>query len=202
MMQQPEQKKNVYDIFMKSALEMKIDLHITEIGKQLKQNLERKIVANTEGKCIAQGFIRPRSVRILSYSSGNVFGDVVSFYVAYECDICHPAENMHVDCIAKTITKAGVHAEVVLEDGVVPLTIFIARDHNYANRMFSRIGEGDKIKVSIVGIRYELNDPYISSIAKLIDYGTEKRVQRNPGQPKRIEVLDEPDEYEVDAEEI
>jgi hypothetical protein len=39
--------------------------------------------------------------------------------------------------VAKNITKAGIRAEV--EDEYTPLIIFIARDHNYLNKLFSNI---------------------------------------------------------------
>lgn len=195
---------SVYGVYVRSLLTMKVSLKITEIGRQVKQNLERKIVKQTEGKCIAQGFIRPKSVSILSYSSGNVNGENVDFTVSFECLVCHPVQNMHVECMTKTITKAGIHAEVITDDGVVPLTVFVARDHNYTNRDFDKIKENAKITVSILGIRYELNDPYICAIATLVDAEAEKRRARKalsgPKGEGRLTVLDE--QAELDAEDL
>jgi DNA-directed RNA polymerase subunit E'/Rpb7 len=141
-----QQKKNFYGIFHRSVLQTKVILKINEIGKTLKQNLERKIIQKNEGKCVAEGFIRPNSVRILNYSSGNINGEYVEFKVSFECMVCYPNEDMVVECQTKMITKAGIHAEVEVEDGIVPLTIFIARDHNYSNRAFSQIKENMKIR--------------------------------------------------------
>jgi DNA-directed RNA polymerase subunit E'/Rpb7 len=172
---QQQQSAPTYGVYVRSLLSMKVSLKITEIGRQVKQNLERKIVKQTEGKCIPQGFIRPNSVRIVSYSSGNVNGDSVEFATVYECLVCHPVENMIVDCTTKTITKAGIHAEVITDENVIPLTIFVARDHNYTNRDFDRIKENMDIKVRILGIRYELNDPYICAIGMLVNPNAEKR---------------------------
>jgi DNA-directed RNA polymerase subunit E'/Rpb7 len=171
---------STYGVYVRSLLTMKVSLKITEIGRQVKQNLERKIVKQTEGKCIPQGFIRPNSVRIVSYSSGNVSGDSVEFATVYECLVCHPVENMIVDCTTKTITKAGIHAEVITDENVIPLTIFVARDHNYTNRDFDRIKENMNIKVRILGIRYELNDPYICAIGMLVNPNAEKRRHQTP----------------------
>lgn len=177
----PSDIPNTYGVYVRSLLTLKVSLKITEIGRQVRQNLERKIVKQTEGKCIPQGFIRPNSVRIVSYSSGNVNTSNVDFTTVFECLVCHPVENMHVECTTKTITKAGIHAEVITDDGVVPLTIFIARDHNYTNRDFDKIKENAKITVRILGIRYELNDPYICAIGTLVDTEAEKRRARRVG---------------------
>ena len=72
-----------------------------------------------------------------------------------------------MECVTKTITKAGVHAEVIDEDGNVPVTVFIARDHHFTNKEFSDIKEGRRVVVSIIGSKYELNDKYIYTIANL-----------------------------------
>jgi len=191
--QQPkpaQQSAPTYGVYVRSLLTMKVSLKITEIGRQVKQNLERKIVKQTEGKCIPQGFIRPNSVRIVSYSSGNVSGDSVEFATVYECLVCHPVENMIVDCTTKTITKAGIHAEVITDENVIPLTIFVARDHNYTNRDFDRIKENMNIKVRILGIRYELNDPYICAIGMLVNPNAEKR-RHQPTTTNRVLVSEE-----------
>jgi len=75
---------------------------------------------------------------------------------------------MIINCVAKSLTKVGVRAELVLDDGSSPYIIFIARDHHYNNEMFSQIKENDILQVRILGQRYELNDKFISVIAELI----------------------------------
>jgi DNA-directed RNA polymerase subunit E'/Rpb7 len=140
---------------------------ITEVGKNVKQNLEMVIGHKTSGKCIAEGFIRPGSVRVTSYSSGSIRGDRVEYQVIFECMICHPVDGMLMECKTKTITKAGIHAEVVDADGTVPVTVFIARDHHFTDKRFSKVVENEKIMANVIGVRFELNDPYICVIANL-----------------------------------
>jgi DNA-directed RNA polymerase subunit E'/Rpb7 len=167
-LQKPQEKK-VYGVYIKSILTMKTALSINEIGKNIKHNLERTISKRMEGRCIAEGFIKPDSVRVTSYSAGNVNSDSIEFQTVFECMICHPVEGMQIECITKTITKAGIHAEVIDDTGVVPLTIFIARDHHFTDKYFGTIKEKTKITVRVIGVRYELNDPYICVIGKLIE---------------------------------
>jgi DNA-directed RNA polymerase subunit E'/Rpb7 len=197
------QQQNTYGVYVRSLLSMKVVLKITEIGRQVKQNLERKIVQQTEGKCIPQGFIRPNSVRVVSYSSGNIQSENIEFTTVYECLVCHPVENMRVDCTARTITKAGIHAEVVTDNNVVPLTVFIARDHNYTNRDFDKIKENSKIQVKILGIRYELNDPYICAIGMLVETDAERmrnRPRPNTNLNTKVRILEEEPAEPIPAE--
>jgi DNA-directed RNA polymerase subunit E'/Rpb7 len=164
-------ERKIFGVYIKSLLTSKVPLSITEVGKNIKQNLEAKIVKNNEGKCIAEGFVKPMSIKILTYSSGNVAGDKVIFTVVFECMISHPVEGMIIEADVKTITKAGIHAQVEDEHGNVPITIFVARDHHHMDANYNSIKENSKINIKVIGIRYELNDPYICVIAKLNEQG-------------------------------
>lgn len=158
-----------YGVYINSMLTQKVSLKITEIGRNMKENLERIVVFRNEGKCIPEGFVRPNSVKILQYSSGSINGDYIDFQVVFTCYLCHPVEGMLIECTAKTITKAGIHAEVVTDGNVIPVTVFIARDHHYTNEYFNSITENAEILVEVIGVRFELNDPYICVIAKLLN---------------------------------
>ena len=159
----------IFGVYIKSILTKKTILSITEVGSNTKKILEEKITSGVEGKCIAEGFIRPGSVRIISYSSGVVNADNVEFQTVFECMICHPVEDMKIECTSKTITKAGIHAQVVDMNDVIPVTVFIARDHHNTDKHFNTIKENMDIVVKVIGIRYELNDPYICVIGQLIE---------------------------------
>tara|TARA_E500000178_G_C16921891_1_gene707616 strand:- start:736 stop:1272 length:537 start_codon:yes stop_codon:yes gene_type:complete len=167
-------EKRIYGPYIPSILNNKISLSILEVGKNLKQNLERKIQNIVEGKCIPQGYVRPGSTKIITYSSGVVNNEMIEFHTSYECDICYPVEGYSLECISKTITKAGIHGEVHDEDGNVPINVFIARDHHINDTIFDKIKEGNKFIASVIGVRFELNDPYISVIASLKEYENKK----------------------------
>ena len=164
-----EDKRQIFDPYIPSVLSMKVVLPIIEVGGNIKQNLERLIVSKTEGKCIVEGFIRPDSVHILTYSSGKVNAGSVEFQTTYECMICYPVDGMLVKCVCNTITKAGIHAEVVDQKGNVPITVFIARDHHINNDLFERVVENANLIVSVIGVRFELYDSTICVIGKLND---------------------------------
>jgi DNA-directed RNA polymerase subunit E'/Rpb7 len=173
--------RKIFGVYLQSMLTMKVMIPITQVGKNMKNNLEKIISKKTEGKCIVEGFIKPNSVKILRYSSGTINNDFIEFQTVFECMVCHPVEGMLIECDAKTITKAGIHAEVTDENGSVPITVFIARDHHFTDRRFSDIKENMKIIVRVIGVRFELNDPYICVIGKYIEQKKEKESKKRGG---------------------
>jgi DNA-directed RNA polymerase subunit E'/Rpb7 len=153
-------------IYSKSLITHRVILKIVHIGNNIKQTLEKSIAAQMEGKCIIDGYVKPNSVSVLTYSSGVVRSSDIEFQVVFECLVCSPVEGMIFSCIAKNITKAGIRAEI--NEDPSPMVIFIARDHHYKSNYFSNVKENDRIRVKVIGQRYELNDKYVSVIAELI----------------------------------
>jgi DNA-directed RNA polymerase subunit E'/Rpb7 len=187
------EKSKIYGVYIRSLLTQKIVISINEVGKNIKQNLEKKISSKIEGKCIKEGFIKPKSVNVISYSSGLVNLSYIEFEVVFECMICHPVEGMLIECDVKTVTKAGIHAVVNTDDDVVPVTVFIARDHNYNDAYFGTIKENMKLTVRVIGVRFELNDPYICVIGQL----TQPRDDyRRGGELPRITFMEDLDGFE------
>jgi DNA-directed RNA polymerase subunit E'/Rpb7 len=167
---QPKKRKEprFQTVYSRCLLTRKIVLPITTIGKNLTENIEENIKANFEGKCVVEGYIKPNSSKIISYSSGMIQrGNNVLFDVVFECDVCFPVEGMLITCIAKNITKAGIRAESDV-DVPSPFVVFIAKDHHYSVAHFAQVKEGDKITIRVIGQRFELNDKYISIIGELI----------------------------------
>jgi len=155
-------------LYIQTMLTTKVSLHITEVGQSVKQNLEDVLNDRYTNKCVEEGYIRPKSIRIHTYSAGTVHADLVDFHVVYNCQVASPVEGQVLDCTVKTITKAGIHAQCIDNEGNIPITVFVARDHHNNSQEFQHVKDGDKIHVCVIGTRYELNDPYICVIAKLL----------------------------------
>jgi hypothetical protein len=165
-------KKNVstqQGLFNQILITKSIPISINNIGNNIKETLEQLVAFQVEGKCIVEGYIKPNTIEIITFSSGLVKSSNVIFEVVFQCEVCSPVEGMHINCVAKHINKAGIRAEV--NEAPSPVVIFIARDHNYTSPLFSQIKENDEIKVRVIGQRFELNDKYISIIAELIETG-------------------------------
>ena len=170
-------KKLLKGIYMKNVLTRKIIVPFNVLGNNIKENLSQKVQESFEGKCIKEGYIKKKSCNIIQYSAGTLKNKNVEFYVLFECLICRPSEGMKLKVIVKNITKAGIRAEYKDKDS--PVIVFISRDHVYNNKFFSSINIDDTIYVKVIGVRYELNDEFISIIANLIDKKIKKRPKIN-----------------------
>ena len=154
----------VKGIYIKNILTRKIYLPFSLLGNNIKELIQQKLIKKYEGNCIKEGFLKPNSINIITYSSGVIKGNNVLFDVAFNCLICKPVEGMRIKVIVKNVTKAGIRAEYK-EDS--PIVVFIARDHIFKNKNINNIKIGDMIYIKVIGIRYELNDEFISIIADL-----------------------------------
>ena len=179
-------KSTDISIYTPTLITRKIPIGIIHVGKNIKQTLERIIASQIEGKCVVEGFIKPGSAKIATYSSGIVKADEIIFDITFECMVCSPVEGMLINCVAKNITKMGIRAET--NETPSPVVIFISRDHHYTSSYFSNIKENDDIQVSVIGQRFELNDKYVSIIAKIVEPKTvvTKSGQAKPGQAKSM----------------
>lgn len=163
----PKTRKRGLGIYMKNVIARKVYLDFNSIGSNVKEIIEQDLRNTIEGKCIDEGYIKPQSINILNYSAGTLSGKFVTFDVMFECLVCRPVEGMRFKAIVKNVTKAGIRAEV--NENKSPVVVFIARDHHYKSKEFAKLAEGDDINVRVIGIRYELNDDYISIIAELVE---------------------------------
>ena len=171
-------KTSVQGLYNQILITQTVPVHINNIGDNIKETLEKTISSKIEGKCIVDGFIKPKTIDIITFSSGLIKGEYVIFEVVFQCLACSPVEGMHIKCVAKNINKAGIRAEV--NENPNPVVIFIARDHNYTSPLFSQVKENDEIKVRVIGQRFELNDKYISIIAELLETSSYIPSQKKP----------------------
>ena len=169
----PGRKKKKSSLYMKTMLTRKIVLPFKDLGSNLAEILKNQLIKNLEGKCIIEGFVRPRTINVLQHTAGRVTEHGCSFEVIFEASICKPVEGMKFQCIVKNVTKAGIRAERNTIPS--PIIVFIARDHNYSNKYFSTIKPSDSIRVQVIGTRYELNDKYISILAELMEPKKKKK---------------------------
>tara|TARA_A100001015_G_C15022898_1_gene728915 strand:+ start:1684 stop:2454 length:771 start_codon:yes stop_codon:yes gene_type:complete len=161
----PRKKLRIVKNYYKGILSKQVQIHIKYVNANLMQHLNEIVNNNYSGKCIVEGYIKNKSCDILTYSSGQIDGEKIIMNVVFNCLICNPVEGMLIDCIVKNITKAGIRAEI--NEAKTPLVLFVSRDHNINSDHFNSVNINDKIKVRVIGTRFELNDEYISVIGEL-----------------------------------
>jgi DNA-directed RNA polymerase subunit E'/Rpb7 len=153
-------------LYIKNVISKKLSVPIKYVGTNIAEIFEQILSSNFEGKCCIEGYVKRGSVKIITFSSGNVVGNSIIFTVVFEYLVCNPPQGMRISCAVKNITNAGILAYVD-ESEYSPLNIFIARDHHYNIPYFSELKEKDIIMVRVIGQRFELNDPFVSVIGEL-----------------------------------
>jgi DNA-directed RNA polymerase subunit E'/Rpb7 len=166
-------------VYSRCLLTKKVVLPVTAIGDNLMKVIDEYIQNHFEGKCVAEGFIKSGSTKIVNYSSGVIErGSNIVFEVVFECEICFPVEGMLIDCVVRNSVKAGIRAESTTVPS--PVVVFLAKDHHYNAQLFSEIQIGDNILVRVIGQRFELNDKAISIIGELVRVKSRKPPLKQP----------------------
>jgi len=184
-------KRRDNNLYNPILINKKVLISMKNIGSNLKEIMLKLIENEIAGKCIKEGYIKPDSISIISYSNGIQENEYIKFDVVIECLVCNPVEGQQLICVAENITKAGIRAAVSDENN--PLIIFIARDHNYLNKNFSNIKEKEEIMIRVIGQRFELNDKNISVIAELVE---------NKSKPQKISISKKSEPVDIDVAEL
>lgn len=170
--------QEIKTVYNKCQITKKILLPITAVGQNLLSTIENTISEMICGKCIVDGYVKPGSVQIISYTSGTLKHSKVLFDVVFNCDVCFPVAGMKLKCIVKNITKAGIRAESAEDDGnPSPFILFVARDHSFTSDVFNTMKIGQEFVAKVIDKRFELNDTYVSIIAE-IDRSYEREKER------------------------
>jgi hypothetical protein len=134
----------------------------------------RQMVSNDmDGRCIAEGFIKPGSCVLRSHSIGALSAGNIRFDLDVDCMLCCPKDGAVINCIAQTVTQAGIRAHACTNPS--PVVIYVSREMHDAVRHgpvpmpMDAIKPGDAMQIRVVGKRFELNDKYVSVIGELIN---------------------------------
>ena len=159
-------KNNIYTKIIDSE---KINIPFNKLSNNIFDILQNILQERLEKKCNKNGYVKKNSVKVISHSIGELNGENIIFNVSYECYISNPPENMTIECKVSSITKVGIRAILNSESQEdSPFVIFVARDHHYSNKDFSKISVDDVINIKVLGKRFELYDNNISIIGELI----------------------------------
>lgn len=171
-------------VYSNNLLTRKVHVPFQNVGQNLKQLLENKMKKDIEGKCSVEGFIKPDSTKITSYSSGLVEANNIVFEVVFECLVCCPVEGQKIKCVVKNLTQAGIRAEI--NDSPSPVVIYLSRDHHYNNAYFSTVKENEEITIRVIGQRFELNDDQVSVIGEIVEPKADKYKKDIKKKPKLV----------------
>lgn len=169
-----------------AVFETKVVLTPKDLGKDItniKDILEDKIKTQYEGRCSRNGYILPRSVKMLSRSMGMVekgrFSGDILYYSEVECSVLYPPDGVVLDALVVRKNKMGVYAS--FEDAI---RVMVPRDLHIGDEAFDAIEVGQTIQVEIKKSRFQVNDTSILSV------GVFRGVSAVPVAPVVAEVKD------------
>jgi len=184
------------DFYHDSLLSRSISIPMVDMGGNMEEILSHEI-ASLEGKCLEEGYLKKGSTKLVRYSCGVLKGANILIQVVFQCKIANPVTGQSFMCVVENNTRAGIKGRLDAEEN--PFIVFLAKDHHQMPE-FSDIKENEKIKVVILGQRYEINDPKISIIAVLDEmYKPEPEV--SPASPMYVPKEDKEETEEKEEKE-
>lgn len=142
------------------------DLNVITSSDVLKDVLETKLREIHEGKCNANGFVRPGSLKLLGRSMGLAENGRFTANVIYDCkvscEILHPTVGMTLDVFVIKVNKMGAYA--VFEEAI---RVLLPRDLHVGNAEFDEIEEGQTVRVVLDRSRFQTKDTFIMAVGRL-----------------------------------
>lgn len=143
------------------------ELNIIRSADSIKDLLLTKLREKHEGKCNANGYIRPGSIELLARSmglaeNGRFTGDIL-YDCKIKCEVLYPTADTELDAQVIKVNKMGAYA--VYENAI---RILLPRDLHLGNEAFENIKEGDVIHVRIDRSRFQTNDLFIMAVGSYI----------------------------------
>jgi hypothetical protein len=147
------------------------ELNIVTSPEIIQEILEQKLRELHEGKCNANGFVRPGSLKLLGRSMGAAENGRFTGNLLYDCkvscEVLYPTAGAQMEAKVIKVNRMGAYA--VFEEAI---RILLPRDLHIGNIDFDEIKEGDIVKVQLDRSRFQTKDAYIMAVGHLV--GTKK----------------------------
>jgi hypothetical protein len=166
---------NHCSLYRTATIRYKLRVPFSEISdfQTLHEDLTRRVSAQITGKCIPEGFVKPHSCNLRSHSVGAFSAGNITFNLEVDCMLCLPHEGDVIQCVAKTVTQAGIRAHACMDPS--PVVIYISREMQESSpesRTIDSVKPGDRLLVKVIGKRFELNDRHVSIMGEWLSFST------------------------------
>jgi DNA-directed RNA polymerase subunit E'/Rpb7 len=142
------------------------ELNIVVSADTARDILLTKLREKHEGKCNANGYVRPGSIQLLARSMGTAENGRFTGNLLYDCkikcEILYLTAGSVMEAHVIKVNKMGAYA--VYEEAV---RVLLPRDLHIGSEEFDAIKEGDMIQVRVERSRFQANDPFIMAVGKL-----------------------------------
>jgi DNA-directed RNA polymerase subunit E'/Rpb7 len=150
------------------------ELNKMKVAEDVNGALAEKLKAKYEGRCTANGYIRPGTIGIMGRSFGRAaIGDFTGNWL-YDCkvnaSVLYPTAGSEFQVEVIKVNNMGAYAH--FDDAI---RILLPRDTHVGNKKFDEIKKGDRVFVRLDRSRFQMNDTYIMAVGTLIDAMTVKK---------------------------
>lgn len=133
----------------------------------IRELLESKLREKHEGRCNANGYVRPGSIKMLGRSmgaaeNGRFTGNMI-FDCKISCEVLYPVAGAEMDVRVIKVNKMGAYA--VYDEAV---RVLLPRDLHIGSLEFDAVREGQTIRVVLDRSRFQTMDPYIMAVGRLV----------------------------------
>ncbi len=164
---------NMTSIYQTMYVDERVSLSPSEMNlvtdaASIQSILETKLRESHEGKCNANGFVRPGSLKLLARSmgaaeNGRFTGNLI-FDCKLSCEILYPTAGYVLKARVIKVNRMGAYA--IFDDAI---RILLPRDLHIGVDAFDKIQEGNTISVVIDRSRFQTNDPFIMAVGRMED---------------------------------
>ena len=123
-----------------------------------------------EGRCSPQGFVKEKSLKLLSRTCGisrpGTFTSDFTFRCKIQCDVLYPAVGDLIEADILKVNKMGAYA--AFEDS---LRVLLPRDLHQGNLDFDELKVGQKIRLKILKTRFQSHDQFIMAVGTMDEGG-------------------------------
>jgi DNA-directed RNA polymerase subunit E'/Rpb7 len=151
------------------------EINIVSSPESIQSMLETKLREMHEGKCNANGFVKPGSVKLLARSMGAAengrFTSNLLFDCKLSCEVLYPTAGSVIRANIIKVNRMGAYA--IFEDAI---RILLPRDLHIGSEAFDVIKEGDTVEVSIDRSRFQTNDSFIMAVGRLVSSEEDRAV--------------------------
>ena len=152
-------------------LDERVSMNASELNgirstDNIRDILLTKLKEKHEGKCNANGYVRPGSLQMLARSmgvaqNGKFTGDIM-YDCKTKCEVLFPTADSIIEVHVIKTNKMGAYA--VFEEAI---RVLLPRDLHVGNSSFDEIAEDDTVRVRIKRTRFDTNSPFIMAVGVL-----------------------------------
>jgi DNA-directed RNA polymerase subunit E'/Rpb7 len=181
-----------------------IEISSISSAESIGEMLTKKLREKHEGKCNANGYVKPGSLSILARSMGVAENGRFTGNLLYDCkikcDVFYPIGGAEIEATVIKVNKMGayVHYDEAIR-------ILLPRDLHVGNVEFDSIEEDKVVRVRLERSRFQTNDSYIMGVGVLLGRvmptPTTRRSKKNSAKKTPTATLPAPSAEEEEAEE-